>query len=183
MNARKYGGDDPVVTARALDNQAIAAVNSNTRRRKWWLYVKLSTLEGQLTADPATGKPAPLQKDFDVRALAKGFTSPADVVALRPLKMPISMRIAEVFGGDRAKEHRAAEKIKALRRAELARLWWWDTLITGTAPTQGRRGEYKPPPRNVDPAAVDVRENIEESGDVMLATWCGPDDETIEPTW
>ncbi len=175
MNAR--AGGNPVGEARAQTEAAIARVQANTRRRRWWLYVKLSTLESQLAAE------TPLDPGFADRARAKGFASADDVGALRPIAMPLSLRIAELFGSARAKQHRAAEKIKLARRAELARLWWWTTLLTGTAPTQGRRGEHKPPPRDVDPALADVRENVEESGDVQLATWCGPSDETIEPTW
>jgi hypothetical protein len=176
MNAPKYGGN-PVSAERAVSAAAIARVASNTRRRKWWLYVKLSVFETQLGDDAV--HPA-----FPELAKARGITSKADVEALRPVKLPVMHRIAELFGSDRAKAHRVVEAVKKEKRAELARAWWWRELVEGTEPTKGRRGEYKPAPRDfADPATAEVREYLEMSGDVMLATWCGPEGEYSEPTW
>ena len=152
---------NPIAAAQAETEAMVAQSRAAARRRKWWLYAKLSSM----------------------RALAE--ESKIDVDSLRPSKVSMITRWAARLGSDAALMRIAKEDTKRDQRAVLARAFWAQTLVRGTEPTKGRRGEVKPKPRDVDVLSVPVREMVLEDGDVMIAVWSGPDDEygKSEPTW
>jgi hypothetical protein len=203
---------NPVAQARAESAAAIGRVQSDTRKRGWWLYVKLSTLEmcaksaeeldshyAAAMADPEVKKkpPAPEHPYPDAQRSAVLETIVArmerrdddglrQIAArglagghYRPARMTRTMRVRALFDSSVATKFHAHEERKALARAALTRAFYRDSLVRGTAPTKGRRGEYAPPPRTADPDTAPVREGEPSpSGDVMLAVWCGPEDES-----
>lgn len=200
-----------MAAAQAETESMVAQSRAAARRRKWWLYGKLSSMrafaaESKVDVDALRPRPLSVWEHTVImtrrprtivsmcltvvvfalvsHVLFGGYPILADIVgplAVSSLWYPVTLGALQ-----RVRARIVVEDQKVLDRATLARAYWAPTLVRGTEPTKGRRGEIKPKPRDdVDVLTVVVKENVEPDGDVMLAVWSGPRDEVelTEPSW